>query len=86
MCCAVKSIFIEVEVLQNAEFFAVNPYNDNEYVTLEQYVELLENFPVYATVYELLWKTGKKNIWKVRQKKYERTRRAIDGQNCKTTR
>ena len=54
MCCAVKSIFIEVEVLQNAEFFAVNPYNDNEYVTLEQYVELLENFPVYATVFELL--------------------------------
>ena len=54
MCCAVKSIFIEVEVLQNAEFFAVNPYNDNEYVTLEQYAELLENFPVYATVYELL--------------------------------
>ena len=54
MCYAVKSIFIEVEVLQNVEFFAVNPYNDNEYVTLEQYVELLENFPVYATAFELL--------------------------------
>ena len=69
MCCAVKSIFIEVEVLQNAEFFAVNPYNDNEYVTLEQYVELLENFPVYATVYELLWKNREEKYLKSKTKK-----------------